>query len=217
MGALWLATGAAAAAAAALSARLCFALGLHSARSHLGACGVRGTRESLTACYAAEDSLKAEDIGKMYATGDSEMDELADTTWKEHFRSAFQSMDHDQDGKISLGDFDRAVSGMGEPFTNLKEGGVESIFALADSNSDGALDFDEFIAWQKSTRGLLESFSQLDLDRDGLIGKEEWRQALGLAGVDWTPEECADNFDDADLNGDGYLDFAEYTRWAAKA
>ncbi|CAK0832458.1 unnamed protein product [Prorocentrum cordatum] len=70
---------------------------------------------------AAPESLKAEDIGKMYATGDADMDELADTTWKDHFNVAFQSMDNDKDGKISLEDFAHALSEMGQPFTNLKQ------------------------------------------------------------------------------------------------
>lgn len=192
-----------------------FTLGVSTGVARPGA-GIEGLRESRTRLGSAAE-LKAEDIGKMYATGDADMDELADNTWKEHFRSAFQSMDHDEDGKISLDDFSKSVSGMGVPFTKLSEASVANIFKLADVDGDSFLAFDEFIAWQKSTRSLLESFLQLDLDQDGLIGKEEWGQALSKAGVDWSPEECDENFDGADIDGDGFLDFSEYTMWAAKA
>merc|ERR1719188_2461762 len=106
---------------------------------------------------------------------------------------------------------------MGLPFTNLKKEGIATIFNLADASSTGYMDFDEFISWQKATRSLLESFLKLDLDRDGAISKDEWRVAIGKAGVDWTPEECDESFDGADSDGDGFLDFAEYTLWAAKA
>jgi len=187
------------------------------APSRAAASGIRGAREPLVRLGAVKESLKAEDIGKMYATGDADMDELADTTWKDHFNVAFQSMDNDKDGKISLEDFAHALSEMGQPFTNLKQDGIATIFDLADSSSTGHIDFDEFIAWQKSTRSLLESFMKLDIDHDGVISKEEWREAITGAGVDWTPEECDDAFDDADTNGNGVIDFAEYTVWAAKA
>lgn len=162
-------------------------------------------------------NLKADDIGAMYATGDADMDELADSTWKEHFNVAFKSVDLNNDGKICFDEFARVLSDTGPPFTNVNEDGVKILFSLADSDSNGHLDFDEFITWQKSTRSLLDSFLKLDLDHDGVISKDEWRVALGKAGLDWTAEECNESFDGADTNGDGFLDFAEYTMWAAKA
>lgn len=201
------------------SVRSC-AFGISSLAAQATASNTRGGQEPLVRLGAVseqQEALKAEDIGKMYATGDADMDELADTQWKEHFNVAFQSMDNDKDGKISLDDFAHALSGMGQPFTSLKQDCIATIFDLADSSSTGHIDFDEFIAWQKSTRSLLESFVQLDLDQDGVISKAEWRVAIGKAGVDWTAEECDENFDGADTNGDGVINFSEYTVWAAKA
>lgn len=176
----------------------------------------RDCKEPLVPRRAVKE-MKAEDIGKMYASGDEEIDEVADDTWKQHFRVAFEAMDHNNDGKICLEEFSTALSDMGAPFTKVKEDGVANIFKLADSTGTGYMNFGDFIAWQKSTRSLLTSFLQLDLDRDGMINKDEWRVAIRDAGVDWTSEECDENFDGADLDGDGFLDFSEYTMWAAKA
>jgi calcium-binding protein CML len=213
-----------------------WAFGVSSPTAQTAASNTRGAQEPLVRLGAVKErqeslnfgeqslkekeeslNLKAEDIGAMYATGDSDMDELADSTWKEHFNVAFKSVDVNNDGKICFEDFSRVLSDTGPPFTNLNEEGIKVLFSLADSDSSGHLDFDEFITWQKSTRSLLDSFLKLDLDHDGLISKDEWRVALGKAGLDWTPEECNESFDGADTNGDGFLDFAEYTVWAAKA
>ncbi|XWS42171.1 hypothetical protein CRYUN_Cryun17cG0145100 [Craigia yunnanensis] len=100
----------------------------------------------------------------------------------------------------------------------LKESRVLEILQAIDSNTDGLVDFPEFVAaalhvnqmeehdsdkWQLRSQAAFEKF---DVDRDGFITPEELRMHTGLRGsIDPLLEE-------ADIDKDGKISLSEFRR-----
>ena len=95
-------------------------------------------------------------------------------------RAAFAEADENKDGVIEIGEFyDRLVD----------------VFFLDDTNKDGSLSHDEFVA----AVVIEEPFSQVDRNGDGKVSKQEFvRSRLPL-------------FRSSDTNDDGVLSLEEVT------
>lgn len=137
-------------------------------------------------------------------------EELAD------LRDQFDAIDVDKNGSISLEEMRQALA-KDLPW-KLKESRVLEILQAIDSNTDGLVDFSEFVAaalhvhqleehnsekWQQRSQAAFEKF---DIDKDGYITPEELRMHTGLKGsIDPLLEE-------ADIDKDGKVSLAEFRR-----
>lgn len=137
-------------------------------------------------------------------------DELAD------LRDQFDAIDVDKSGSISLEEMRHAL-GKDLPW-RMKEPRVLEILQAIDSNTDGLVDFSEFVAatlhvhqleehdnqkWNSRSQAAFEKF---DVDRDGYITKEELRMHTGLKGsIDPLLEEV-------DIDKDGKISLSEFRR-----
>ncbi|XP_048128557.1 calcium-dependent protein kinase 28 isoform X2 [Rhodamnia argentea] len=136
-------------------------------------------------------------------------EELAD------LKDQFAAIDVDKNGSISLEEMRQALA-QDLPW-KLKESRVLEILQAIDSNTDGLVDFTEFVAatlhvhqmeehdsekWQLRSQAAFEKF---DIDRDGYITPEELR-LTGLKGsLDPLLEE-------ADIDKDGKISLSEFRR-----
>ncbi|XP_010268687.1 PREDICTED: calcium-dependent protein kinase 18-like [Nelumbo nucifera] len=136
--------------------------------------------------------------------------ELAD------LKDQFDAIDVDKNGSISLEEMRQALA-KDLPW-RLKEPRVVEILQAIDSNTDGLVDFSEFVAatlhvhqleehdsekWQQRS---LAAFEKFDVDRDGFITPEELRLHTGLKGsIDPLLEE-------ADIDKDGKISLPEFRR-----
>ncbi|NP_001312410.1 calcium-dependent protein kinase 28-like [Nicotiana tabacum] len=152
--------------------------------------------------------LKQFALRALASTVDEE--ELADV------RDQFSAIDVDKNGVISLEEMRQALA-KDLPW-KMKESRVLEILQAIDSNSDGLLDFPEFVAatlhvhqleehnsikWQERSQAAFEEF---DVDRDGFITPEELRMHTGLKGsIDPLLEE-------ADIDKDGKISLSEFRR-----
>lgn len=108
---------------------------------------------------------------------------------------------------------------------------VDRVFQLFDKNSDGLINFAEFLTGISilSTKSTLEqklhfSFDVYDFNGDGKIDRDELKRLLKASlGENSVPmEEAAmdalvgQTFDDADTNKDGFIDFEEYHQMVIK-
>ncbi|WAR16655.1 CALM-like protein [Mya arenaria] len=96
---------------------------------------------------------------------------------------------------------------------------MEELLAPIDTDHNGSIDYDEFKKYIIE-KGILktladevcyemqDAFNVFDRDKDGYIDKEELKRVLTQVG-DRMPEELADEFiKEADINGDGKIDYA---------
>lgn len=63
--------------------------------------------------------------------------------------TAFSKLDKDHDGKISVEEFVELLNGDGTTKL-LHEGDVAELLRAVDSNGDGQIDWDEFLAYMRS-------------------------------------------------------------------
>jgi len=139
-----------------------------------------------------------------------------------HFKSIASS--HVEDGVIDREEF-REAMGLSESLF------VDRLFQLFDENDDGNINFEEFLCGLSilCVRGTLEekmmfSFRIYDFDGDTKISNEELTSMLKTSlrenGVGLTPAQIDQviraTFSEADINGDGFIDFDEYKKLVAK-
>ncbi|XP_031387967.1 calcium-dependent protein kinase 16-like isoform X3 [Punica granatum] len=137
-------------------------------------------------------------------------DELAD------LKDQFDAIDVDKNGYISLEEMKQALA-KDLPW-KLKESRVLEILQAIDTNTDGSVDFHEFVAATLHVHQLEEhnsekwfqrsqvAFEKFDIDKDGFITPEELRMHTGLRGsIDPLLEE-------ADIDMDGRISLSEFRR-----
>ncbi|CAN8251328.1 unnamed protein product [Cochlearia groenlandica] len=131
-------------------------------------------------------------------------------------RDQFDAIDGDKNGVISLEEMRQALA-KDLPW-KLKDSRVAEILQAIDSNTDGLVDFTEFVAaalhvhqleehdsekWQVRSRAAFEKF---DIDKDGYITPEELRMHAGLRG------SIDPLLDEADIDRDGKISLHEFRR-----
>lgn len=131
-------------------------------------------------------------------------------------RDQFDAIDIDKSGSITLEEIRQALA-KDRPWT-LKESRVLEILQAMDSNRDGLVDFNEFVAatlhvhqleehdsekWQQLSRAAFEKF---DFDKDGYITPEELRMHTGLKG------SIEPLLEEADIDRDGKISLSEFQR-----
>ncbi|KAL0660397.1 hypothetical protein Bca4012_080982 [Brassica carinata] len=131
-------------------------------------------------------------------------------------RDQFDAIDIDKNGSISLEEMRQALA-KDLPW-KLKDARVAEILQAIDSNTDGLVDFTEFVVatlhvnqleehdsakWEQRSRAAFEKF---DVDRDGFITPEELRLQTGLKG------SIEPLLEEADVDEDGRISIHEFRR-----
>ncbi|KAJ7532153.1 hypothetical protein O6H91_14G074400 [Diphasiastrum complanatum] len=136
-------------------------------------------------------------------------------------RDQFNAIDMDKSGTITLEEIKEALA-KDRPWA-VKESRVTDILQAMDSNRDGIVDFEEFVAatlhvhqlegldsakWHKRSKA---AFAKFDFDKDGFITAEELKQYTGMKGSLHTLLE------EADTDGDGRISLPEFQRLLRQA
>ncbi|KAG8703834.1 calmodulin-like 3 [Ceratobasidium sp. 395] len=134
----------------------------------------------------------------------------------EELREAFRIFDKNADGRITtseLADFLHALD------KRPSDADVQSMLDGADTNHDGVLDFPEFAALMGARLTIAQAedelgkvFAEFDLDRSGLIERGEMKAVLAKLGDKLSDEEIQLIIREVDMDGDGKVNFAEFTR-----
>jgi len=160
---------------------------------------------------SSSESFSCSDPSKLT---DSELDCL---------KEAFSLFDADHDGEITVHELGRVMRNHG---LNPTDDELKDMIRNVDKNSNGAIDFNEFIEMMlrrdsKAVRTIIldlgdddvvHAFRVFDRDGDGLISAEELKLTMNNLGEPLTDYEVRSMIEAADLDGDGRINFEEFAR-----
>nr|XP_012421844.1 PREDICTED: calmodulin-like protein 5 [Odobenus rosmarus divergens] len=132
------------------------------------------------------------------------------------FKAAFSRFDKNGDGTINTQELGAVMQALGK---DLSEAELKELIALVDTDSDGVISFQEFLAevfksmksWG-SEQDMQEVFRAFDLDGNGRISVDELKQAMAKLGQTLSQEELDAMIQEADVDKDGQVDYQEFLR-----
>lgn len=132
------------------------------------------------------------------------------------FKEAFSLFDRDCDGTISQKDLGSVMRSLGKHPTEEE---LQRMINNVDTDGNGNIDFHEFLSLMKqkpkdldSEEEMREAFKVFDKDGNGLISAEELSQVMTELGEDLTDKEIDEMMNEADIDGDGYIDYEEFVQ-----
>eukprot|EP01091_Cochliopodium_minus_P010477 TRINITY_DN277_c0_g2_i1.p1 TRINITY_DN277_c0_g2~~TRINITY_DN277_c0_g2_i1.p1 ORF type:complete len:147 (-),score=52.94 TRINITY_DN277_c0_g2_i1:50-490(-) len=129
------------------------------------------------------------------------------------FKEAFSLFDKNGDGNITSQELGTVMRSLGQ---NPTEAELSEIIKSLDSDTIG---FDEFLKImvvkmkdQESEEEIKEAFKVFDKDGSGTISAAELRHVLTNLGEKLTDNEVEDLIREADVDGDGQIDYNEFVK-----
>ncbi|KAJ2846793.1 hypothetical protein IWW36_004174, partial [Coemansia brasiliensis] len=151
--------------------------------------------------------------------GGSEQPEHADMNEQniKELRDAFALFDKDNNGVITRNELSILMRSLNH---NPTEEEINDMINEVDENGDGSIDFPEFVAMMArkpmSSEGpadeILEAFRVFDKNNDGVISAEELRQVMNSLGEKLTDAEIEEMIREADVDGDGQINYEEFAK-----
>uniref|UniRef100_U5EQS4 Putative calmodulin n=1 Tax=Corethrella appendiculata TaxID=1370023 RepID=U5EQS4_9DIPT len=130
------------------------------------------------------------------------------------FKEAFMLFDKDEDGTISMAELGVVMRSLGQ---RPSETELRDMVREADENGNGTIEFNEFLQLMskkmKACEGedeLKEAFKVFDKNNDGLISSSELRHVMTNLGEKLSEEEVDDMIKEADMDGDGMVNYNEF-------
>jgi Ca2+-binding EF-hand superfamily protein len=129
----------------------------------------------------------------------------------------FKEFDADGDGRLTLTELMNVLKKSGKSASKFE---MKMLMNQADKDRNGVITLDEFIAYMTAPETKIPNDSQLkarfgvfDKDGDGFITREEMTSIVAELGMtaEWTPKAIDALFSEADSNGDGMIDFDEFS------
>ncbi|XP_019180326.1 PREDICTED: calmodulin-like protein 8 [Ipomoea nil] len=132
------------------------------------------------------------------------------------FQEAFSLFDKDGDGSITVEELATVIRSLDK---NPTEEELQEMMNDVDTGSNGAIEFKEFLnALSKrmedtdSEEELKEAFKVFDKDQNGYISANELRNVMINLGEKLTEEEAEQMIREADLDGDGQVNYDDFVK-----
>merc|ERR1711934_834345 len=136
---------------------------------------------------------------------------------KADFRKNFNLFDKKRTGAIPIGDMGTVLRSLGQ---NPTEAELAALMEEVDKDKRGTIEFEEFIDLMARTNKTHEqmeeeiknAFLTFDADGSGFITREELVETLTTMGDPVDEETINGMIAEADLDGDGKINYAEFTK-----
>merc|ERR1711924_149004 len=136
---------------------------------------------------------------------------------KADFRKNFNLFDRKRTGAIPIGDMGTVLRSLGQ---NPTEAELAALMEEVDKDKSGTIEFEEFIDLMARTNKTHEqmeeeiknAFLTFDADGSGFITREELVETLTTMGDPVDEETINGMIAEADLDGDGKINYAELTK-----
>eukprot|EP01071_Lankesteria_metandrocarpae_P002214 Lankesteria_metandrocarpae@DN2164_c0_g1_i1.p1 len=142
-------------------------------------------------------------------------DELTESQIAE-FKEAFALFDKDADGSITTKELGTVMRSLGQ---NPTEAELQDMINEVDADGNGNIDFMEFLSLMArkmkdadSEEELIEAFKVFDRDGNGFISAAELRHVMTNLGEKLSDEEVDDMIREADVDGDGQINYEEFVK-----
>lgn len=132
------------------------------------------------------------------------------------FKEAFSLFDKDGDGTITTKELGTVMRSLGQ---NPTEAELQDMINEVDVDGNGTIDFPEFLTMMArkmkdtdSEDEIREAFKVFDKDANGLISATELRHVMTNLGEKLTDEEVDEMIREADVDGDGQINYEEFVK-----
>jgi calmodulin len=132
------------------------------------------------------------------------------------FREAFEIFDKDKDGYITIKELGEIMKNLGQ---SPSEAELQDMINEVDIDGNGNIDFKEFLGLMArkmrdtdTEEELIEAFKVFDRDGNGLISSSELQHVMTSLGEKISDGEVEEMIKEADLDGDGYINYEEFVR-----
>eukprot|EP00277_Geminigera_cryophila_P031645 CAMPEP_0173062188 /NCGR_PEP_ID=MMETSP1102-20130122/3660_1 /TAXON_ID=49646 /ORGANISM="Geminigera sp., Strain Caron Lab Isolate" /LENGTH=223 /DNA_ID=CAMNT_0013928793 /DNA_START=212 /DNA_END=883 /DNA_ORIENTATION=+ len=132
------------------------------------------------------------------------------------FKEAFSLFDKDGDGTITTKELGTVMRSLGQ---NPTEAELQDMINEVDADGNGTIDFPEFLTLMArkmkdtdSEEEILEAFKVFDKDGNGFISAAELRHVMTNLGEKLTDEEVDEMIREADIDGDGQINYEEFVK-----
>lgn len=166
--------------------------------------------------------LMIEEVHSSQSKGKS--GEISDELLRE-LKVAFSMVDKDGDGRITPRELMAVLSRLG---FKSDDATVKKMISKYDTDGNGTLEFDEFhdmmksksegvTRWERTKKtqtppDTWKAFKVFDRNSDGYISKTELYQTMKELGVKLSMEDLNEMMKEADINQDGRIDYAEFSK-----
>ncbi|KAH3853236.1 calmodulin-A-like [Dreissena polymorpha] len=132
------------------------------------------------------------------------------------FKEAFSLFDKDGDGTISSTELGTVMRSLGG---NPTEAELQDMINEVDADGSGMIEFPEFLTMMvrnmrdiDTVEDLRQAFNVFDKDGTGKISAAELRHVMSNLGEKLTEEEVDEMLREADVDGDGEINYEEFVQ-----
>ena len=132
------------------------------------------------------------------------------------FKEAMSLFDRNDDGKIVIEELGTVMRSLGQNPTDAE---LKDMINESDADGNGFIDFPEFLTmmarkmrYTDSEEEIKGAFREFDKDGNGYISKAELTHVMTNLGERLTEEEAIEMIGEAEIDGDGIVNYEEFVK-----